>query len=74
MYTDGLVEQRGEHLREGIARLTAAVGEAASESGGVRSRAHLERLVDTVLARLTSEEPDDDVAVLAVRLADHPGA
>ncbi|WP_019137269.1 SpoIIE family protein phosphatase [Cellulomonas massiliensis] len=72
LYTDGLVERRGEHLRTGIERLLATVRDAAR--GGVRSRGDLDALVDEVLARLSSPEPGDDVAVLAFRLADEADA
>jgi hypothetical protein len=62
LYTDGLVERRGEDLDHGLARLTAAL------------QAHRDRplpaLIDAVLGELVAEHPDDDVAVLGVRF--HP--
>lgn len=59
LYTDGLVERRGELLDEGIERLRAAV--AAEPDLGP------DALCDHVLAALGPFE-DDDVAVLALRL------
>lgn len=59
LYTDGLVERRGELLDEGIERLRAAV--AAQPGLGP------DALCDHVLAALGPFE-DDDVAVLALRL------
>ena len=60
-YTDGLVEVRGASLDDGIGRLRAAL-----------ERHHeldTDDLVDAVLSELGRERPDDDTAVLAVRLA-----
>nr|WP_275940988.1 PP2C family protein-serine/threonine phosphatase [Nocardioides zeae] len=62
LYTDGLVERRGELLDEGIERLRAAVGDA-----GVGPDVDPDALCDHVLTALGPFE-DDDVAVLAVRL------
>jgi PAS domain S-box-containing protein len=66
LYTDGLVERRGQSLDEGLARLTAALRELAGRE--------LDDLCDEVVARLLPERPDDDVAIAAVRLhpQDHP--
>jgi PAS domain S-box-containing protein len=57
VYTDGLIERRGETLEEGLARLRAAAG----------SETDPERLVDGVLDALTGEHREDDVALLAIR-------
>ncbi|MFD0484780.1 SpoIIE family protein phosphatase [Kineococcus sp. GCM10028916] len=54
-YTDGLVERRGEHLNEGLARLATALGEGPED---------LDELCGWLLARLGSE--GDDIAVLAL--------
>lgn len=62
LYTDGLVERRGELLDQGIERLRVAVGDA-----GAGTDADPEALCDHVLTALGPFE-DDDVAVLAVRL------
>ncbi|WP_432545025.1 SpoIIE family protein phosphatase [Kineococcus sp. SYSU DK002] len=62
LYTDGLVERRGQDYDEGLLRLREAVLELAGES--------LDDLCDGVLARLLPEHAEDDVALVAVRL--HP--
>ncbi|WP_328291856.1 SpoIIE family protein phosphatase [Kineococcus sp. NBC_00420] len=64
LYTDGLVERRGESLQVGLERLAEVAGELAQ--GGV----DLDGLVDGLLQRLVPEQPEDDVALIAVRL--HP--
>lgn len=72
LYTDGLVERRGEHLQEGVDRLAELVAEVVPEAqeraaaGAVLDAAYL---ADTVLARGTAgEEPEDDIALLVVHL------
>ncbi|RBY78126.1 hypothetical protein DQ238_13045 [Geodermatophilus sp. TF02-6] len=60
LYTDGLVERRGESLDEGLARLTAAARRGLRRRGGARA------LVHTVIeGSHTAVERDDDVCVLA---------
>ncbi len=59
LYTDGLVERRGEDLQQGIDRLTASL----AAHGGLR----LGALCEAILA-LVDGPLDDDVALLAVRL------
>ncbi|MDP9406856.1 MAG: SpoIIE family protein phosphatase [Actinomycetota bacterium] len=61
LYTDGLVERRGEALDAGLARLVEAAGELR----------HLapDDLCDALLARL-APEPGDDIALVALRA--HP--
>lgn len=60
LYTDGLVERRGELIDEGLARLLAAAREEAAEDDRAN---HARRLV----ARIRSVEGiDDDVAVVFV--------
>ncbi|TNM67262.1 PAS domain-containing protein [Streptomyces sp. NP160] len=63
LYTDGLVERRGQALSEGIARLQVVVAEAVETCGD------LEELVDAVLAQMLPAASSDDVAVLAVCLS-----
>jgi len=59
LYTDGLVETRGEHLDRGLARLQAAVRGAPPE---------LEELCGAVLRdTLLDPDVDDDVTVLVLR-------
>ena len=62
LYTDGLVERRTTGLRPGLEALVDAA----------RAGAHLdlESFCDHVLSRLLPDRPDDDVALVAVRL--HP--
>jgi len=58
--TDGLVERRDEHLDDGLARLAAAVGACCGEDS--------DEVCDAVLAAMLDEEPEDDVALLVVRV------
>ncbi|WP_318217335.1 PP2C family protein-serine/threonine phosphatase [Streptomyces sp. SCL15-6] len=61
LYTDGLIERRGEDIDTGLGRLT----DVLSECG----RLGPEHLADTVLARLgVSSGGRDDIAVIVVRL------
>jgi serine/threonine-protein kinase RsbW len=60
LYTDGLVERRGEPVDLGIRRLERALRATADLDPEARSEAILERLLDGV-------ERDDDVALLCVR-------
>jgi serine phosphatase RsbU (regulator of sigma subunit)/integral membrane sensor domain MASE1 len=59
MYTDGLIERRGEDLEEGIARVTERL--QAWPPG-----APLGRLCDELIASLGAEPQLDDMCVLAV--------
>ncbi|WP_159792981.1 SpoIIE family protein phosphatase [Puerhibacterium puerhi] len=61
-YTDGLVERRDQHLRDGIERLRTTLDDLAGLG--------LDDLCDEVVARLLPERPSDDVALVAIRL--HP--
>ncbi|WP_345714067.1 SpoIIE family protein phosphatase, partial [Kineococcus glutinatus] len=63
LYTDGLVERRGQSIDEGIGVLRAALSDLAG--------AGLEELCDGVLERLRPAVPEDDVALVAVRLHLH---
>lgn len=69
LYTDGLIERRGEDLDEGTSRLIATVVNDCRSLGAAR-------LVDTVLTRShTVDQRDDDVCVLAAtRTATAPDA
>jgi serine phosphatase RsbU (regulator of sigma subunit) len=61
-FTDGLVERRGENLDIGLARLAGlATDGAADRPGGVDS------LVGRLLAELTPDGSDDDIAILGVQ-------
>ena len=60
LYTDGLVERRDADLDAGMARLQAALEELADRP--------LQELCDLLLERLVDGRPDDDVALVAVRL------
>jgi serine phosphatase RsbU (regulator of sigma subunit) len=60
LYTDGLVERRGSDLDAGLRRLQDAVRDLAGGS--------LDELCDGVIEQLVDGRPDDDVALVAVRL------
>ena len=65
LYTDGLVERRGEALDEGLDRITAAAQRHAA--------ADPERLVRQLLADVLADtDRPDDVAVIAARVLPHP--
>jgi serine phosphatase RsbU (regulator of sigma subunit) len=59
LYTDGLIESRTSELDVGLARLSQALGRYHHLPVGT--------MLDAILAELVPAEPDDDVAVLAVR-------
>ncbi|EFG09897.1 Putative magnesium or manganese-dependent protein phosphatase [Streptomyces clavuligerus] len=60
MFTDGLVERRGEDIDVSLARLARLRPDP---------RAPLDTLVDEILARLDAAHAEDDVAVLAARIS-----
>jgi hypothetical protein len=60
LYTDGLVEKRGESIDAGLERLRATVEGSPAEPA---------TLCDRVLEALVAEPSEDDVAVLAVLYA-----
>ncbi|ABS03494.1 SpoIIE family protein phosphatase [Kineococcus radiotolerans] len=62
LYTDGLVERRDQPLQEGLEELQAVLEDLAAQDHD------LDTLVDRVLARMLPPTPEDDVAVVAVRL------
>jgi serine phosphatase RsbU (regulator of sigma subunit)/PAS domain-containing protein len=61
LYTDGLVERRDSTVDEGIARLAEQLRELGNRP--------LDELCDALLERLLHGTPQDDVAIVAVRLA-----
>ncbi|WP_282945096.1 SpoIIE family protein phosphatase [Cellulomonas endometrii] len=77
LFTDGLVERRGEHLQESIDRLAGMVAEAvpaAQERATAPATLDARHLADAVLARATAgEAPEDDIALLAVHLSGQAG-
>ncbi len=62
LYTDGLVERRDQDLDAGLERLQQELGALADQD--------LDRICDLLLERMLPDSPDDDVALVAVRL--HP--
>ncbi|WP_431954473.1 SpoIIE family protein phosphatase [Actinacidiphila sp. bgisy167] len=61
LYTDGLIERRGEDIDAGLARLTTAL----AETPGLAA----EQLADALLARLGAYgDTTDDIALVTVRL------
>lgn len=59
LYTDGLIERRGESISDGLDRLRAAAGEGPDDP---------ERLADHLIeALLHGRGTEDDVALLAIR-------
>jgi len=62
LYTDGLIERRDADLDDGLVRLRDTLIELADRP--------LEELLDELLERLVQGRPEDDVALVAVRL--HP--
>ena len=60
LYTDGLVERRGQALDEGLGQLRQTLLDV--------SHLPLDELCDAVLLRMLPEHPEDDVALVAVRL------
>ena len=59
MYTDGLVERRGESIDDGLDRLLRAVKKG--------SNLPPEQLCDLVLAEMAGDESEDDIALLILR-------
>jgi serine phosphatase RsbU (regulator of sigma subunit) len=60
LYTDGLIERRGGDLDEGMARLREAATSLPDRP--------LAELCDELLDRLVHGRPEDDVALVAIRL------
>jgi light-regulated signal transduction histidine kinase (bacteriophytochrome) len=61
LYTDGLVERRDQVFDDGVQRLAAALAEYR--------QLPVEAVCDALLHRLLPERAEDDVALVAVRLA-----
>jgi serine phosphatase RsbU (regulator of sigma subunit) len=83
LYTDGLVERRGESIDDGITalatRLTEHIGRQfsarpaePSTSDEAAGGAALGRLVDGLLADLVGDNRSDDVVIVALRVLDGP--
>jgi serine phosphatase RsbU (regulator of sigma subunit) len=64
LYTDGLVERRDSTLDAGLARLRGTLAEISGQP--------LQAVCDQLLARMLPGTPQDDVALVALRLA-RPG-
>jgi serine phosphatase RsbU (regulator of sigma subunit) len=64
LFTDGLVERRGQSIDDGLTRLHDTLEELA------RQRPSLDDLCDRILSRMLPPRAEDDVALVAVRL--HP--
>ncbi len=62
LYTDGLVERRGQDLHDGIENLRSTFAAL------VAADVELEELCDQLLTRMLPSHPEDDVALVAVRL------
>ena len=60
LYTDGLVERRGEDIDEGIERLRSVVARLGHLPLGAA--------VDRLMGELVPADPDDDVVLLAMRV------
>ncbi|MGY2130373.1 SpoIIE family protein phosphatase [Blastococcus sp. SYSU DS0617] len=60
LYTDGLIERRDSILDDGMDRLRAAAAELADRP--------LDELCDQLIGRLVEDRPEDDVALVAIRL------
>lgn len=60
LYTDGLVERRGQSLDEGIGLLRDTLADLADRP--------LDELCDELLTRMLPERAEDDVALVALRL------
>ncbi|WP_254705661.1 PP2C family protein-serine/threonine phosphatase [Streptomyces vilmorinianum] len=63
LFTDGLVERRGEDIDVSLARLSTL---------RLRAGSGPEEVVEEVLERLDARHAEDDVAVLAARLRERP--
>jgi CheY-like chemotaxis protein len=63
LYTDGLIEKRGEKLDDSLVRLTQSVGTPDSD---------LETFASRLLADVGPGKPADDIAMVVVRRATNP--
>jgi serine phosphatase RsbU (regulator of sigma subunit) len=64
MFTDGLIERRSSDLDAGMAQLRAAAVELVGRP--------LAELCDEIIERLVQGRPEDDVALVAIRLHGRP--
>lgn len=64
LYTDGLIESRSHSIDDGLARLRREATPLA--------RRPLDEFCDVLLERVRPADNDDDVAILALRVPDHP--
>jgi len=62
LYTDGLIERRDQHLQQGLELLQQTLRDLNAD------HLDLDTLVDELLQRMLPSQPEDDVAVIAVRL------
>jgi hypothetical protein len=62
LYTDGLVERRDRDVDDGVGTLAGLLHDLAAETPV------LEDLADRLLVGMTGERPEDDVALLLLRL------
>ncbi len=67
LYTDGLVERRGENLDDGLARLVGCLTDEPALPGAAAGL--VQRAVDVCLG---GQDLDDDVCVLALTRTPHP--
>ncbi|MFE1320449.1 SpoIIE family protein phosphatase [Kitasatospora phosalacinea] len=69
LYTDGLVERRGEDIDASLARLSALRLPAGGAPGpGGPPGSSLDSLLDATLAALAPEDAEDDIALLVARV------
>ncbi|WP_432572554.1 SpoIIE family protein phosphatase [Kineococcus sp. SYSU DK005] len=62
LYTDGLVERRDQPLQAGLEKLQEVLVDLAADDSD------LDTLVDRLLVEMLPARPEDDVAIIAVRL------
>lgn len=63
LYTDGLIERRGQSIDEGLTALHETLVDLSGEGVG------LDELCDGCLRRLLPPDAEDDAALVAVRLS-----